>query len=153
MLINDLYFLYLHNKIAYITYLVGKTREQRRITPESAEQTAKFHHVRSQDGVSLSFCDVVGKPLPGKNLMTPSHIGPVFFLTMPALIVFRASDCPLQRWQLVYGQLGSSRFCPMPFLPIDCCHGRYQQYDDKHPYVAHFAPRLFNTSLIISFTS
>ena len=85
--------------------------------------------------------------------MTPSHIGPMFFLTMPALIVFRASDCPLQRRQLVYGQLGSSRFCPMPFLPIDCCHGRYQQYDDKHPYVAHFAPRLFNTSLIISFTS
>lgn len=90
MLINDLYFLYLHNKIAYITHLVGEAGKQGRITPEPAEQAAQLHQVGPQDGIALRPGDVVGKPLAGEHMVSPAHIGPVLLLAMPAFMVFRA---------------------------------------------------------------
>lgn len=38
MLINDLYFLYLHNKIAYITYIVGEAIRKARLAQNLTQE-------------------------------------------------------------------------------------------------------------------
>ena len=57
----------------------------KRITPQITEHAAQLTEVFPQNGVSLRFGDAVGKPLPGKNLVTPPDIRPMLFLSMPAL--------------------------------------------------------------------
>ena len=65
MLINDLYFLYLHNKIAYITYLIGeaikKVRQCKNLTQEelgSMIGVQKAQISRIENGKNLTFSTI-----------------------------------------------------------------------------------------------
>ena len=56
----------------------------------SRGRTLRFLYDGPQDGIALRPGNVVGKPLAGEHTVSPAHIGPVFFLFMPAFMVFRA---------------------------------------------------------------
>lgn len=85
MLINDLYFLYLHNKIAYITHIIGKRGQQQRILSELPEHGAELAQVLPEKFIGLLPCHGMGRILfPGLQAMAPTDIG-VMPGRMPAL--------------------------------------------------------------------
>ena len=105
MLINDLYFLYLHNIFAYITDIVGERGKQKRILPELLEHRAELPQVFSQKRVRLPLrhgaCRI---PFPRLQPMSISYIRVMFF-RMPALKILRASHRPLEKRQPVDSRL------------------------------------------------
>ena len=117
MLINDLYFLYLHNIFAYITDIVGERGKQKRILPELLEHRAELPQVFSQKRVRLPLrhgaCRI---PFPRLQPMSISYIRVMFF-RMPALKILRASHRPLKWWQ-----------------PVD---SRQKRTEDSHEYTHH----------------
>ena len=76
----------LHNKIAYITDIVGERGKQKRILPELLEHRAELPQVFSQKRVRLPLrhgaCRI---PFPRLQPMSISYIRVMFF-RMPALI-------------------------------------------------------------------
>ena len=66
-------------------HIIRKNTNDQRITSQITEHTAQLTEVCSQNGITLCFCNTVGKPLPGKNFVTPPDIRPMLFLSMPTL--------------------------------------------------------------------
>ena len=135
MLINDLYFLYLHNIFAYITDIVGERGKQKRILPELLEHRAELPQVFSQKRVRLPLrhgaCRI---SFPRLQPMSISYIRVMFF-RMPALKILRASHRPLKWWQPVDSRL------PVRSLmaSVPCGHGtdRQKRTEDSHEYTHH----------------
>ena len=91
----------LHNKIAYITDIVGERGKQKRILPELLEHRAELPQVFPQKFICLSLrhgaCRI---PFARQNFVPPTHVWVVLF-QMPALKIFRAAYRPLEKWQPV----------------------------------------------------
>ena len=66
-------------------HIIRKNTNDQRITSQITEHTAQLTEVCSQNGITLCFCNTVGKPLPGKNFVPPPDIRPMLFLSMPTL--------------------------------------------------------------------
>ena len=86
----------LHNKIAYITDIVGKRGKKQAILPELPEHCAELPQVFPQERVRLPLrhgsCRV---PFARQNLVTPTHVWVVLF-RVPSLKILRASYRPLE---------------------------------------------------------
>ena len=125
----------LHNKIAYITDIVGERGKQKRILPELLEHRAELPQVFSQKRVRLPLrhgaCRI---PFPRLQPMSISYIRVMFF-RMPALKILRASHRPLKWWQPVDSRL------PVRSLmaSVPCGHGtdRQKRTEDSHEYTHH----------------
>ena len=125
----------LHNKIAYITDIVGERGKEQTVTPELAEHGAELPQVFPQERVRLPLrhgaCRI---PFPRLQPMSISYIRVMFF-RMPALKILRASYCPLEWWQPVDSRL------PVRSLmaAVPCGHGtdRQKRTEDSHEYTHH----------------
>lgn len=82
----------LHNKIAYITDIIGKRGQQQRILSELPEHGAELAQILPEKFISLLPCHCMGRILfPGLQAMTPTYIG-VMPGRMPALKPLDALD-------------------------------------------------------------
>ena len=106
----------LHNKIAYITDIVGECGKEQTVTPELAEYGAELTQVFPQECVRLSFrhgaCRIAFARL---HTVTPAHVW-VVFLRVPALKVAGTQKCSFHKRQAVNCRL------PVRFLlAADLC--------------------------------
>lgn len=125
----------LHNKIAYITDIVGERGKEQTVTPELAEHGAELPQVFPQERVRLPFrhgaCRI---PFPRLHPVSIPHIR-VMFLRVPALKILRTANRPLERRQAVD--------CRLPVRPlltaVPCGHGadRQKRTEDSHECTHH----------------
>ena len=135
MLINDLYFLYLHNIFAYITNIVGKRGKEQAVFPELPEHRAELPQVFPQERVRLPFrhgaCRI---PFPRQKFMPVPYIRVMLF-RVPALKEFRAAHRPLEKRQPVDCRL------PVRSLLAADLRGRRtdrkKRTEDSHEYTHH----------------
>lgn len=64
----------LHNKIAYITNIIGQRCDEQGIFSEAAAHLMQFPQIGSQQGISLRFRHIGRQFLVGKNLVAVPHI-------------------------------------------------------------------------------
>lgn len=125
----------LHNKIAYITDIVGERGKEQTVTPELAEHGAELTQVFPQERVRLPLRHGVCRiAFPRLQPMSISYIWMMFF-RVPALKILRTANRPLERRQAVD--------CRLPVRPlltaVPCGHGadRQQRTEDSHEYTHH----------------
>lgn len=121
----------LHNKIAYITDIVGKRGKQERIFPELAEHGTELLQILSQQRLALLAChSSCGIPFARLQLMTISDVRMMFF-GMPALEELDAAYRPLKPWQAIY---------PCRLHAVALCKQRADRQErtaDCHEYPHH----------------
>lgn len=130
----------LHNKIAYITDIVGKRGEQKAVLSELPEHRAELPHVFPQERVSLPFrhgsCRI---PFARQQAVSVSYIR-VVFLRVPALKILRAAHSPLEKRQ--------SADCRLPVRSLLAADLRGRRTDRQkrteyhQPHTHHFGSGL-----------